>query len=147
MSAPLQAPQIEQRPVCWLCERVVAFAESIDKLNGLPVHRHCSDVCRWTIDTVYVLARGFKPKELARELFGKDFYTLTLAELDAMIAHMQANRPKPREHHHTCFQCGVRLECYREGCTEKIGECRPCHEGFTASEWNRYHRKHGDGWN
>jgi hypothetical protein len=144
MSAPIQAPQIEPRPVCWLCERKIAFASSTDKVSGLPVHSHCADVRRWNTDTVFFLAREFKPKELARELFDKDFHTLTLAELDAMIAHMQANRPKPRGHHHTCFQCGVRLECYRDSCTETAGECRPCHEGYTQSEWNRYHRKHGN---
>jgi hypothetical protein len=147
MSTPIQVqtqePQIQQRPVCWLCEKTIGLGWPTDKVNGQVVDSQCAKFQGFRIESVFYFARGVKPKELAREMFGKDFYSLTIAQLDAMIEHLKANLPKPREHYHACFQCGERLECYRDNCTERFGECRPCHEGFTRSEWNRYHRKYG----
>ncbi len=119
----------------------IGFGWPTDKVNGQIVDSQCAKVQGFRIESVFFFARGFKPKELAREMFDRDFYSLTIAQLDEMIEHLKANQPKPREHYHTCFDCGVRIECYRKGCTEKEGECRACHEGMTIGQYNRVCKK------
>jgi hypothetical protein len=73
--------------------------------------------------------------KLARETYGRQVHelnrlegTMMVQDLDRRaVAKVESQRDR---HHHNCFECGVWLNCMREGCTETIGECRRCHEGY-----------------
>jgi hypothetical protein len=95
---------------------------------------------------------------LAQERFNKPLNALTVAEaqtlaweLNSIIQHKAearraARTPVSGPHSHACITCSEPVECYHSNCRETISEHRHCHEGYTASEWVTYHRKHGDGW-
>ncbi len=44
-------------------------------------------------------------------------------------------------HYHRCFDCKEVSGCLEPDCKKTEIECRPCHEGYTQSEWTTYHRK------
>jgi hypothetical protein len=95
---------------------------------------------------------------LARERFNKPLDALTVAEAQTLaweyaeISHRKAEAERAARtpingpHSHPCFQCGEPVRCAHDNCRETSAEHRYCHEGYTASEWVSYHRKHGDGW-
>jgi hypothetical protein len=54
------------------------------------------------------------------------------------------------QHHHRCFECGGRVECYRTECAETTGQCGACREGLSGNQYARQENRawggFGEGW-
>ena len=54
------------------------------------------------------------------------------------------------QHHHRCFECDGRVECYKTDCAETTGQCGPCREGLSRNAYVRQQSRawggRGEGW-
>lgn len=68
--------------------------------------------------------------------------------LDAAVKKELAARNA--QHHHRCFECNGRVECYKTECTETIGQCGSCREGVSRNTYARQQSRvwggRGEGW-
>ena len=67
---------------------------------------------------------------------------------DAAIQKELAERRA--QHHHRCFECSGRVECYRTECAETTGHCGACREGLSRNDYARQQNRawggRGEGW-
>jgi hypothetical protein len=67
---------------------------------------------------------------------GQQLSTMMMdAAIDKELAEERA------QHHHRCFECGGRVECFRKDCAETTGHCGPCREGMSRNQYARHTKR------
>ena len=55
-----------------------------------------------------------------------------------LVAQIIAEMSASKRHFYPCFECGCKVLCGNRGeCSDTVCQCRACHEGCTANEYNR----------